>query len=65
MYSIVKAENAIGIHFKSKGHNHLHMKVIVIEKVFPNTPHYGLEVQQVPLVTIFLGKQFSEKRLVV
>ena len=43
MYSIVKAENAIGIHFNSKGNNHLHMKVTVIKKVFPNTPHYRLE----------------------
>ena len=43
MYSIVKAENAIGIHFNSKGHNHLHMEATVIEKVFPNTPHYRLE----------------------
>ena len=43
MYSIVKNENAIGIHFNSKAHNHLDMKVTVIEKVFPNTPQYRLE----------------------
>ena len=43
MYSIVKAENAIGIHFNSKGHNHLHMKATFIEKVFPNTPQNRLE----------------------
>ena len=43
MYSIVKTENAIGIHFNSKGHNHLHMNATIVEKVFPNTPQYRLE----------------------
>ena len=32
MYSIVKTENAIGIHFNSKGHNHLHMNATIVEK---------------------------------
>ena len=40
---MVKVENAIGIHFNSKEHNHLHMKVTIVEKVFPNTPQYRLE----------------------
>ena len=56
MYSIVKAENAIGIHFNSKGHNHLHMKVTVIEKVFPNTPHFRLEREDYWIKTLHTKK---------
>ena len=43
MYSIVKNEKTIGTHFNSKGHNHLDMRVTVIEKVIPNTNNYRLE----------------------
>ena len=61
MYSIVKAENAIGIHFNSKGHNHLHMKVTVIEKVFLNTPHYRLEREDFWIKTLRTKKQKRAK----
>ena len=43
MYSIVKNEKTIGTHFNSKGHDHLDMRVTVIEKVIPNTNNYRLE----------------------
>ena len=43
MYSIVKNEKTIGTHFNSKGHDHLDMRVTVVEKVIPNTNNYRLE----------------------
>ena len=56
MYSFVKEENAIGIHFNSKGHNHLHMKVTIVEKVIPNTPHYRLEKEDFWIKTVHTKK---------
>ena len=43
MYSIVKNEKTTRTHFNSKGHDHLDMRVTVVEKVIPNTTNYRLE----------------------
>ena len=52
MYSIVKNEKTIGMHFNGKRHNHEHMNVTVIEKVIPNTPHYRLEREELWIKTL-------------
>ena len=52
MHSIVKNEKTIGMHFNSKGHDHLHMKATVIEKVIPNTPHFRLEREEFWIKTL-------------
>ena len=40
------------MHFNSKGHDHLHMKATVIEKVIPNTPHFRLEREEFWIKTL-------------
>ena len=52
LYYVTNNTEATGSHFNSKGHDHSHMRVQIIKKVFPNTDPFRLERERFWIQTL-------------